>query len=80
MTQKKYRAFQMRMFVGIFVWAGVLAFGMYFWNELKWYFKALVFIIAFLLVPSLEDIKDSFKSYDQYKKEWEEANKTEEQQ
>jgi hypothetical protein len=26
-------------------------------------------------VPSLEDIKDSFKSYEHYKKEWEEANK-----
>ena len=75
MTQKKFRAFQVRMCIGLMIWVGILVFGMYFWKSLQWYYKALVGMVAFLLAPSLGNIKDSFKSYDQYKKEWGEADK-----
>jgi len=74
-TRKEYRNAQIRGWLFIIIWLCVLIFGLYFWSALKWYFKAAVVIIAFMLVPSLEDIKDSVKSYEQYKKEWEEVKK-----
>jgi hypothetical protein len=75
LTRRQYISALIRGVVYIIVWVGILVLGMYFWHVLRWYYKALIFIIVFLLVPSLEDIKDSFKSYEHYKKEWEEANK-----
>lgn len=76
-TQQQYRAALIRGWLFIVVWIGILVFGLYFWKSLQWYYKALVVIIAFMLVPSLDDIKNSLKSYDQYKKEWEKVNKKE---
>lgn len=74
MSEKKFKAFQLRMLLGMVIWVGDLLLGLYYWGTLEWYSKVLVGLIAFLLVPSLDDIKDSLKSYEQYKREWERSN------
>ncbi|MBI1811849.1 MAG: hypothetical protein HY035_03320 [Nitrospirae bacterium] len=73
LTRRQYIFALMRGWIYVVIWIAILFFGVYFWKSLQWYYKALVGIIAFLLVPSLEDIKDSLKPYDRYKKEWEEV-------
>jgi hypothetical protein len=75
LTSRQYIAALIRGWIYIIIWVGLLVLGIYFWDVLRWYYKALIFIVVFLLVPSLEDIKDSLKTYEQYKKEWEKANK-----
>lgn len=74
-TRKQYRNAQIRGWLFLIVWFGILIYGLFFGTTLKWYYKSLGVIIVFMLMPSLDDIKDSLKSYEQYKKEWEEAQK-----
>jgi len=75
LTRKQYRNAQIRGWLFLSVWFGILIVGLFFWTTTKWLYKLIVVIILFVLMPSLDDIKDSLKSYEKYKKEWEEANK-----
>ncbi|MFH2108105.1 MAG: hypothetical protein ABII93_05490 [Chrysiogenia bacterium] len=52
----------------------IILYGTLFWSSINWYYKILLTLIAYLIAPSSNDLKDLLQSYENYKKKWEDFN------
>ena len=73
LTYKKFVFVRIVYWIYTIIWIGIWIYALFSWSSIPWYYKILLFIFLLFFAPSIGDL---IQSYDHYKREWEEVNKS----